>query len=432
MSSSGFRAGYSEARRDALTPNTEGIFWLTPHQSSSYYIVIPSVQQVESAHRLFVFERAFDCATTTEGELWVVKPAIAQYDQGTGEFFLKQRGALEVRAAEPALATASLPPAFETTSLVTETIREPQSPLDRTAPPPKPAVEAVGNKGLNKSVAIAAGGSLVILAIILAVVVSWQNSPKNRILSSIKQGNLFTPPGTSAYDLYQQSVLSDGDKSEIRATVGPVLEGNGNSFISKVARESHEPSNDESQEMIRTYSWLDSLDPKNSYKARKRYFQGWQYYQNKDYKNAGNEFTQATTLDPSWAMPVNKMAHVAMRNRDYYSALRYYEKAIQLDSKWIIPLLNLGMLVIENQYGIKDYYAAENAARRALDIDPRKASAYYILGRALESQQRGCEALKAYRKAIEYGSNVTSPGFNVTTLSRAADKLASRLNCSGD
>jgi Flp pilus assembly protein TadD len=90
------------------------------------------------------------------------------------------------------------------------------------------------------------------------------------------------------------------------------------------------------------------------------------------------------------------------------------------------------MLVTEGQYGIKNYSAGENAARKALEIDPNKASAHYILGRSLEGQGRDCEALGAYRTALDGGKNMSNPGFNVTVLSRAVDKMASRVRCWGD
>jgi hypothetical protein len=432
MNGGGIRAGYSEARQDALAAKAEGIFWLTTFQDDSSYLVFPSVKQVESAQRLFIFNKAFDCETPAAGDLWIISPAIAFHDRTTGEFSLTQKGKLEVRAAEtsplitPTLSPIGAPP------LNTNALHEQLGSAGQSMAPSQASVESVAKKDSDKTKIFILVGGLLVLLVTVGIVVSTLNSSKNKIISRIKEGQLFAPSGNSAYDLYLQSTLSDKDKAEIRAAASPVLENNGSNFIAKIARESYEPSNDESDQMIKTYNWLDSLDPKNSYKSRKRYFQGWQYYQSKDYKNAANEFTQSINLDAGWAMPVNKMAHVAMRNRDYYAAQTYYEKAAQLDPKWIIPLLNLGMLVIENQYGIKNYYTGENAARRALEIDPNKASAHYILGRALEGQNRNCEALGAYRMAIEYGRNTSNPGFNVTTLSKATDRMASRVNCSED
>ena len=429
INGSGFRAGYSEARQNALAAKADGIFWLTAFERDSSYLIFPSVRQVEAAQRLFAFEKAFDCENPAAGELWIVRPAVALFDQATGEFSLAQKGMLEVRAVEAPPLHVPPPLPVEPPPVYTAVQAEPFVSADGGGGLQPPAIESVEKRGSKVTRLALACGGLVVLLVIAGFVITTLNSTTSKIISKIKQGELVTPAGNSAYDLYLQANLSDGDKTEIRAVAGPALESSGSSFIAKIAKESYEPSNADSDQMIRTYSWLDSLDPRNSYKARKRYFQGWQYYQNKDYKNAGNEFAQASNLDSSWAMPVNKMAHVAMRNRDYYAAQGYYEKANQLDPKWIIPLVNLGMLVTENQYGIKNYYTGENAARRALEIDPNKASAYYILGRSLEGQGRDCEALSAYRTAIDYGRSIPNPGFNVTTLSKAVDRMAARLSC---
>jgi len=430
INGNGIRAGYSELRQDALAAKAEGIFWLTTFEDTSSYMVFPSVKQVESAQRLFIFEKAFDCDRPAAGELWIVSPAIALYDQASGEFLLKQKGALEVRVAETL--PQIVPPPVEQPVLNTNNISEQQQQATQSTAPLLQSVESVEKKGSNKLMIFIVGGVSIVIIAIIGMVISSLNSAKTQIVSKIKQGQLVTPSGNSAYDFYLQSSLSDAEKAEVRAIAVPILESNGNNFLARIARESYEPSSTDSDTMIRIYSWLDSLDPQNTYKARKRYFQGWQYYQSKDYRSAGNEFTQAMALDASWALPVNKMAHVALRNKDTYAARSYYEKAIERDPKWIFPFLNLGMLLTGKEYNIKDYYASETAARKALEIDPNRASAYFILGLALEGQHRDCEALSAYQSAIQNARNNPSPGFNVTNLSKAVDRMSSRLNCSGD
>ena len=87
------------------------------------------------------------------------------------------------------------------------------------------------------------------------------------------------------------------------------------------------------------------------------------------------------------------------------------------------PRSNLCVLAAEN---LKNPYLGEQACRNVLQLDQNKASGYYFLGRALEGQQRKCDALAAYQRAIEKASGATNPGFNVDSLNRALPKLRSQ------
>lgn len=435
-----FRVGYSETRQNALAAKEDGRFWMTVFQDDYSYLVFPSISRMESAQSFPPLQKIFDCERPGAGELWVVAPAIALYDAASGDYTIAQKGKLEVQAMQSAASAAHalstdppplppvvMPPPIESPVINTESIPEVEN-RNASTPATTDLLSKAEKKNLNQML-ILAGAGLVVLVIVIAVAVSSASSAKNQILTKIKQGQMVSPNGDSAYDLYLKSAFSDGEKAEISNIATPALENYGSGIITRIAKDSYEPTSAELNDLIRTYTWLDSLNPKSFYKSRKQYFQGWQYYQSKDYKNAGSEFTQAMNLDTSWALPVNKLAHVALRYKDYSAAMNWYQKASERDPNWIIPYLNLGMLAIGDESKDRNYALAEEAARKALRLDSNKASAYYILGRALEGQGRSCEALDAYQNAVQRASNTPSPGFNVSNVSRMAEQLERRGNC---
>ena len=54
-----------------------------------------------------------------------------------------------------------------------------------------------------------------------------------------------------------------------------------------------------------------------------------------------------------------------------------------------------------SQTGTKDYRDAEANLKKALEVDPKLAAAYYNLGRLYQDQNRKPLALSAYQKAYE-------------------------------
>jgi hypothetical protein len=433
-----FRAGYSETQQNALAEKDDGRFWMTVFQDDSSYLVFPSVPQWESAQNFYLVQKLFDCDYTGAGELWIVAPAIAVYDSPSGEYTIAQKGKLEVHASQtsplappplPASYSQPLvsPPPIDPSVINAEGIPEAQNRA--SSPPPMVEASATAQKNSLNKILLFSGAGLIALVVIIALVVSSVSSTKGQILAKLKQGQMVSPIGDSAYDIYLRSNLSDSEKNEIRNTATPVLESYGSGILTKIVNDSYDPPAAELGDLIRAYTWLDTLAPNNFYKARKQYFQGWQSYQKKDYDNARKEFTQAMDLDANWALPVNKLAMVSLRYNDYYAAQTWYQKASERDPKWIFPLINLGMLVIGKEANIRNYALAEEVANKALAIDPKKASAYYILGSALDGQGRTCEALSAYRNAVENATNTPSPGFNVKNVNNIKDRLSRRVNC---
>ena len=263
--------------------------------------------------------------------------------------------------------------------------------------------------------------ALVLLLIGVPGTLYFTSSTKRRIINKAKQGQLVTPSGESAYDLFTKGKLSEKDLADIRQEVTPILESRGNEVIRQITNDGYNPPADEVSETAKLYSWLNQLVPNNAHEAREHYFQGRVAYERTDWKRAENEFQQAIKLEPTWALPLNTLARLFMRRKDYATARAFYERAIQLDQHWIFPRMNLCVLANEN---LKDYSLGERACRDVLQLDPNKAAAYYYLGRALEGQGKRCGAYEQYRLASEKAASTTNPGFNVSRLNTVISQLA--------
>jgi len=390
---------------NALIESDDGQFWLTKYRDDDSFIVFPGVPQLSSAADFAPFQTAFDCGSPAAGQLVISAPAVAYLNPTSRIWTITQKGNLKVLTQPPP------PPVSQP---------EPQSARTSPVTAPIPASPA-GNKTL-----IFVGAGVLAVALIGVLIYVFFGSAKSQIISKVKQGQIVTPAGSSAYDLFMTSNLSDGDRAEVGKEIAPLLEAKGNEIIRQLVSDGYTPSASDSDGTAKIFDWLDRLSPQNLYKARKHYFLGRAAFDRKDFSSAENDIRRATGLDPNWALAANHMGRVYFQRKDYTTTQGWYQRAIDLDPNWMVPRINLCVLAVEN---LKNSYLGEQACRNVLQIDQNKASGYYFLGRALEGQQRKCDALRAYRLAVEKASGASTPGFNVDKLSQALPKLASQ--CGG-
>ena len=404
------------AHPNVLTVNAGGQFWLLKYRDD-HFIALPGATRIDSARDYAGFQPFFDCEPQGAGELIIQAPAVTAFDPATREYILTQRGRLEVRTAPTKEQPSAMP-------ILHAPPQQPQFPLPPSLPD-STTLSASGQRSKLKPPLIAVIGVAALLVFGLAFYFFF-TSQKREIISKLRQGQLFTPQGSSAYDLFLKGGLSEGDVADIRGVAVPILSERGDQVIRQLVSDGYTPTPAELSDTARVYEWLDKLNPQDRHKARKHYFQGRQAYEGKDYNGAENEFRQAMRLDSAWALPVNTLARVFMRRKDYLGAQNCYQKAIELEPNWMFPRINLCVLSAENT---RNYYLAEEACRGVLQLDSNKASGHYFLGRALEEQGRGCEAVSAYQQALSLAANTTDPGFNVERLNKRLGQLAARWSC---
>lgn len=428
------RASLASTQPPLLTENSNGAFWLTKHSAENFFTVFPTVERMSDPQDFVSLQPLFNGHNPEAGELWIAAPAVAYFNQARRCWVMTQKGELHVRSEAPIglplreivlppTKPAPLPlPVFEQPLPVGKPVGGPKMERQvetELVPPSKPLAP---DSGSNKKWALPAFAALIIGLLIIGYYLLFA-SPKRQIISKVKQGQIVTPAGSSAYDIFLSNNLSETDRAEIRREVVPILESNGNEVIRRLVSDGYSPSVSDCDNTAKIYVWLDALSPQNSYKARKFYFQGRSAFDRRDLSGAENEFRQALNLEPTWALLVNHLGRVFVQRRDYLSAQGWYQKAADLDSGWIVPKINLCVMAVEN---LRNYPLGEQACRAVLQLDPNKASGHYFLGRSLEEQHRNCDALREFRTAIEKASGTTSPGFNVNTLSQRLSRLVNQ------
>ena len=273
---------------------------------------------------------------------------------------------------------------------------------------------------------------LVLVALIViglgAAAVYYLTRPKTKeaILAEVNHGNLVKPEGLSAYDLYLKHVKSDlsrEDVLEISSQVIAPLEKRGDEIFNALMIEASEAEADW-QESSRIYAWLNELKPTTRHESQMFFAQARLNLLRRDFNGALAGFKRASTLEPKWAAPLNGLGRAWVGLKDKVKARDCYQRAASADPKWISPLINLATLSLENE----DYKDTEQYARKALEVDPNKASAHYLLARSMEKTNKLCEAAREFQTALDHAANVINPGFNVDNTRKKMDQMTAMCN----
>jgi tetratricopeptide (TPR) repeat protein len=114
--------------------------------------------------------------------------------------------------------------------------------------------------------------------------------------------------------------------------------------------------------------------------------------------NAVKHLSKAITVYPGWAAAHHNLGQTYARMGNYDQAILQFQSAAELDTRMVRPWLGLSKVYFLQ----KKYSDGENAARRALAIDPVNGDAQYFLARNLISNgQETPEALQLIRKSRE-------------------------------
>jgi tetratricopeptide (TPR) repeat protein len=107
---------------------------------------------------------------------------------------------------------------------------------------------------------------------------------------------------------------------------------------------------------------------------------------------------KALRIYPQWAAARLDLGQCYARMHQYQKAIEEYQMATTLDAHMAQPWVGLaGVYLLEGQYG-----EGENAARRALEIDPVNVNARYFLGRILAIEGHDLsDAVELLRKSRE-------------------------------
>jgi tetratricopeptide (TPR) repeat protein len=339
------------------------------------------------------------------------------------------RRALEPKRADRPPTTGAFAHLLE--SAVNDTTVEPVAEPQAVAQPVLPMFTTTAGPRLRIAPMFVAAVAVIVMFGLSAAALAFHlvgSKTKQAILAEIRRGNLAKATGGSAYDLFLSSKdrdLSAGEKAEIAATAAAALEQRGEQILDRLKTNSRE-SEDDWEEAVRVYTWLNELQPGAQHEARIRFAEGRLNFMRREYESAATNFQAAVDAEPAWALALNGLGRTKARLGDVSGAIACYRRATESEPAWIYPWLNLAVASI----GARDYATAEVALRHGLEIYPARSTTRFALGRTLERTGRACEAMAEYRIALEHSGEGERPVFNPEALQRKIERLAASAHCS--
>jgi tetratricopeptide (TPR) repeat protein len=115
-------------------------------------------------------------------------------------------------------------------------------------------------------------------------------------------------------------------------------------------------------------------------------------------EDAAKHGEKVLKISPQWAAAHQDLGQCYARMRQYDKAIKEFQNAASLDAKMVAAWVSMSAAYfLQGQY-----HEGENAARRALEIDPANETATYYLGRTLTAQGHDlATAMALLRKSEE-------------------------------
>ena len=333
-------------------------------------------------------------------------------------------------AAPWAETPASVLPEPQTTGAL-PTERAPESPAPPETPPTTLVLLARARARAAEILARPSAKTYLVGITVAVVILAGLSyvfwfSPKEHLLREARKGNLVTPVGESAYDLFvemKKSGLDADDAAEIGAAVLPLLLAHGDAAFQRWHDESDLGGEDWS-DVERLYTWAVELDGADrGLQARFQYARGQLAFYRKNYRSADSHYREAARLASGWALPVNGLGRIAVGRRNFSAAEAYYRRAMVLEPRWVYPVLNVaGVYLHERRYGRARHYY-----RRAVQLDPDNAFAHRQLGLTCERLGRFGLARRAYERALDLVRQGRQGSVDPVDLRRRIARVEARL-----
>jgi tetratricopeptide (TPR) repeat protein len=255
-------------------------------------------------------------------------------------------------------------------------------------------------------------------------------SLEGRLEAAIAKGNMFTPPGANAYELYQQLKLKAPSSSTLRKfddQLFPLLTSQPSQLLTDFSQAgTKEPSLSEWQQVAKMLSWASEIRPDDKLiEAKALYCLGRISYVQEQKDAAFTAWTKAADLDPAWAIPMNGLGVVCNERKQYKNARPYFFEAIRRDPRWAIPHNNIGT----SYYYERNYELAIFHYKQSIDRDSRWARPHAWLASIAMQQKQYETAVKEFERVLDPSATGTET-LNLDKI--RADLERARLLLSGE
>jgi len=119
---------------------------------------------------------------------------------------------------------------------------------------------------------------------------------------------------------------------------------------------------------------------------------GYLYWKSHQYEEARHEFEAELVADPRHAQSLAYLGDIEIKQKNTEKALTYLHEAVAIQNDIHIAHVDIGIILMDQ----RKYKDAEEAFRRAVEVDPAKADAHYRLARLYQATGNNSAAQKEF------------------------------------
>jgi tetratricopeptide (TPR) repeat protein len=257
---------------------------------------------------------------------------------------------------------------------------------------------------------IAAAVSVVIcVAVCFAAYRLLRNSSEKKLDQAIARGDLLTPPGTSAYDLYHQLKREGAGSDKLKKfedKLLPLLTLRPQQLLEEFSQVgAKEPAQQEWGDAAKLLSWASEISPNDSLiNAQATYCSGRLAYLLGRKDEALSAWKHSLDLDSSWAMPSNSIGLLYSERKEFQKARVHLLEAARRNPNWAVPYNHLGTA----HFYQKRYEPAIKYYNQAVAKDPHWAQPHAWLATIAMQQKQYAVAILEFEKVLDPAA--TGPG----------------------
>jgi tetratricopeptide (TPR) repeat protein/ribosomal protein L32 len=291
-------------------------------------------------------------------------------------------------------------------------------------------IQQAGRSKGKTWVVLSVTGLALLVGILLFASGKSGSSVEGKLNDAISRGNLISPPGESAYELYAQlrrEGASQNTLTDYKEKLLPRLTARPQALLDQMVSPDGTDGTlsdwDEAQKLL---AWAAELKPEDKQLAAKAaYCEGRAAYLRNRMDAAISAYQRAADLDKSWATPLNSLGVLLNERRRYSEARNYLTEAIRRNPKWALPYNNLGTAYFFDN----DIYDAQVSYEKARDLAPNWPRPHAWLGSIAKKQNDYCTAKDEFEKALSLSTpNMSS--WNPQKIQKDLDEA--RTRCAGD
>jgi tetratricopeptide (TPR) repeat protein len=237
----------------------------------------------------------------------------------------------------------------------------------------------------------------------------YNNSTQSEFTRAIAAGNLVSPAGSSAYDLYQH-LKRDGKTPEELAQFTkpllPQLTAKPQQLFADITepgkRDGSAADWEEAQRML---AWASEIQPNDKgLLAKASYAAGRVAYLRGEKDKALDWWKKAYEQDKSWFLPANGLGIIYNERKNYVAARTVLQEAIKREPDSPLPYNNLGTAWLL----AKDDEQAEENYNKAIELAPNWPRPHAWLGEIAMRRKDYARAVQEFELVLSLGATTDS------------------------